>query len=74
MGTVTSPAPELRERHRRVAATLILLSLGIVVVAERDLAGRPSAQIRGPKPLWRIACANALGAIAYLRWGRRTPS
>ncbi len=57
-------------RRRRIAAAAILGSLAIVLIAERDLARRPEQTIRGPRWLWRIACANALGALAYLRWGR----
>lgn len=47
------------------------VSLGLVATAERDLQRRPADQVRGSKPLWRVVCLNALGAVGYLRWGRR---
>ena len=53
-------------------AGLLALSLAIVITAERDLYYRPDDEIRGEKRLWRLASLNALGALAYLRWGRRT--
>ncbi len=56
---------------RRVAGLAILLSFGAVAVAQRDLAGRPADQVRGSKLAWRIGSANAVVALAYLRWGRR---
>jgi hypothetical protein len=56
---------------RRLPALLILLSLGPIVLAQRDLRHRPSAEVRGPKLLWRLGASNAVTAIAYLRWGRR---
>jgi hypothetical protein len=56
---------------RRIPALVILLSLGPVLLAQRDLRSRPNAAVRGPKLLWRLGSANALGALAYLRWGRR---
>ena len=58
--------------RRRIAAALILLSLGPVLYAQRDLRRRSRREVRGPKFLWRIGSTNALVAIAYLRWGRRT--
>jgi hypothetical protein len=27
--------------------------------------------VRGSKPLWRLVSLNALGALAYFRWGRQ---
>jgi hypothetical protein len=57
--------------QRLVAFAVLVVSLGLVTAAERDIQRRPADQIRGSKPLWRLICANALGAIGYLRWGRR---
>ncbi len=48
-----------------------LFSLAIVGFAERDLQGRPEEQIRGSRFVWRLASLNAVGALAYLRLGRR---
>jgi hypothetical protein len=50
---------------------IFLISLAIVGFAERDLQGRPEKQIRGSKLAWRLASLNALGAVAYLTFGRR---
>ena len=49
----------------------IALSLAVVTAAERDLHRRPDDDVRGDKRLWRLVCLNALGALAYFRWGRR---
>ncbi|MGH2929693.1 MAG: hypothetical protein ACRDL8_15950 [Solirubrobacteraceae bacterium] len=53
---------------------MIAISVGIVAVAERDLHARRPSEIRGSKRIWRLACLNAIGAIAYLACGRRQPS
>lgn len=57
--------------RRALAGISIAVSLVIVALAERDLHGRPDAQVRGDKRLWRLVCLNALGALAYFGWGRR---
>jgi hypothetical protein len=57
---------------RLMAWSAIAVSLVIVVTAQRDLHGRSDAQVRGDKRVWRLLCLNALGALAYLRWGRRS--
>jgi hypothetical protein len=54
-------------------AALISMSLGLVAAAERDIQLRPADQVRGSKLLWRLICLNALGAVGYFRWGRRSP-
>lgn len=56
------------------AASLIAVSLGTVALAERDIQTRAPDEIRGPKLLWRLASLNALGALAYLKWGRSDPT
>lgn len=58
-----------------------LIMVGAVVesvlkaVALADLARRPAAQVRGPKPLWAVilTLANSLGAAPLIYWfyGRR---
>jgi hypothetical protein len=58
-------------RQRSVVAVLIVISLVVVAVAERDLHRRPDGQVRGDKRLWRVVCLNAIGALGYLLWGRR---
>ena len=55
----------------KIAGAAIVVSVAVVSYAEGNLSARSSEQIRGPKPLWRLLCTNALGAAAYLRWGRK---
>lgn len=50
---------------------VLIISVAIVGFAERDLQGRPAEEIRGSRPAWRLASLNALGALAYLAFGRR---
>lgn len=71
MSALADKAIEGGSLKRRIATVLIVVSGAVVVVAERDLASRPSSQVRGSKMLWRIGSSNALVAFAYLRWGRR---
>jgi hypothetical protein len=68
---VTKSFTDLSPGHRVLVSVLIAVSLGLVAAAERDLQRRPATQVRGSKNLWRLVCLNALGAAAYLRWGRR---
>jgi hypothetical protein len=67
---VTKSLKDLSPGHRVLASVLIAISLVLVAAAERDLQRRPAAQVRGSKPLWRLVCLNALGALGYFRWGR----
>ena len=57
--------------EKAIVGVLLLVSLGIVGFAERDLQRRPEEQVRGSKPAWRLAGLNAVGALAYLGLGRR---
>jgi hypothetical protein len=66
----TAKRPRSPEQ-RSLAAVLIVVSLGLVAVAEHDLHRRPDTQVRGDKRLWRIVCLNAIGAVGYLLWGPR---
>ena len=44
----------------------------LTTVALTDLARRPAAQVRGPKPLWAAGCfVQPVGPVAYLLLGRR---
>ena len=61
----------MEPRRRALLGAATAMSLTLVAVAERDLAHRPERDLRGPKALWRVVCLNALGAVGYLRWGRR---
>ena len=49
----------------------IAVSVGIVATAQRDLHRRTAAGVKGSKLAWRVICLNAVGALAYLLWGRR---
>ena len=53
-------------------AVLGAVSLGLVAAAERDIQHRPASQVRGSRMLWRLVCLNALGALGYFWWGRRS--
>ncbi len=61
---------DMSARRRIVLGAVFVISLGLVAGAERDLQRRPGNQVRGNKLAWRLVSLNALGAIAYLRWGR----
>jgi hypothetical protein len=53
-------------------AGVFAASLGLVAASERDIQRRPADQVRGNKTLWRLVCLNAVGALGYFRWGRRS--
>jgi hypothetical protein len=57
--------------ERASIVVVLVASLAIVALAQRDLHQRSTSAIRGNKLLWQVVCTNALGALAYLRWGRR---
>lgn len=54
-----------------VLLILSAVSLAIIASAERDLHGRAVEDVRGSRRLWQLVSLNALGALAYLRFGRR---
>jgi len=55
------------------AAVLAITAVSLLIVgtAERDIARRGEDEVRGSRAIWRLVSLNALGAIAYLRFGRR---
>jgi hypothetical protein len=57
-------------RQRLLAGVVFLASVAVVTAAEVDLHRRPPSALRGDKRIWRLVCLNALGALAYLLWGR----
>ena len=61
---------ELSPTRRAVAAILFCVSLVIVAAAERDIERRGDSEIRGNRLAWRLVSLNAVGAAAYLRYGR----
>ncbi len=73
--TVSRSKKPFKERSRAEQLAILALSLAaasLVAGAERDLQRRPAEDVRGSKTLWRVLCLNAIGAVAYFRWGRRT--
>ena len=59
------------QRGAIIVASAIEMVLTSVALA--DLARRPRAQVRGPKPLWALVCVvQPAGPIAYLALGRRS--
>jgi hypothetical protein len=48
------------------------VEIALTVTALVDLARRPRALVRGPKPLWVMGCfVQPIGPVAYLVIGRR---
>lgn len=62
---------ELSPPQRAGAVVSMVISLALVISAERDLHRRPEEEIRGDKRLWRVLCLNAVGALGYFLLGRR---
>jgi hypothetical protein len=62
---------EMSPVSRIWASVLLVVSVALVAAAERDIHRRPASELRGSKPVWRLVCLNALGAVSYFRWGRR---
>jgi hypothetical protein len=60
-------------RNQRVAVVAAAaVEVVLTTAALVDLARRPSAQVRGFKPLWLLGCVvQPIGPIAYLKFGRR---
>jgi hypothetical protein len=73
MSRVVKQFQERSPTQRVWAGALIAASLALVAAAERDIQRRPADQVRGSKSFWRLLCLNALGAVGYFGWGRRTP-
>lgn len=62
---------DLTQTQQRAIVAAGVAELVLTSVALRDLARRPTTQVRGPKPLWLIACViQPFGPIAYLTVGR----
>jgi hypothetical protein len=69
----STPFQDRSPRQRALLGGLLAASLGLVAAAQRDLHRRSDNEVRGSRRLWRALCLNALGALAYFGWGRRTP-
>ena len=63
------------QQQRLVIAGVVVESV-LKAVALADLARRPAAQVRGPKPMWALllTLSNSLGVAPVIYWlyGRRT--
>jgi len=65
-----TPFRQRPPREQAEIVGIVALSLVVVALAQNDLRRRPASQIRGNKILWRLVSLNALGAAAYLCFGR----
>ena len=64
---------DLSGGQQAAVAGAAVVELTLTAMALVDLARRPAAQVRGPKPLWVLACfVQPVGPIAYLALGRLT--
>ncbi|NUP75377.1 MAG: PLDc_N domain-containing protein [Sinomonas sp.] len=51
------------------------LDLALKILAWRDLARRPAADVRGPKIAWLLGTfVNTFGPISYFLFGRKRPA
>ncbi|TCC27547.1 hypothetical protein [Kribbella speibonae] len=67
---------DLSPAQRRLIMVGAAVESVLKAVALADLARRPAAQVRGPKPVWALILtfANSLGAAPLVYWfyGRKT--
>jgi len=64
---------DLTSGQQAAVAGAAVVELTLTTMALVDLARRPASQVRGPKPLWVLACfVQPVGPIAYLALGRVT--
>jgi hypothetical protein len=64
--------PQLPDRNQlKWIGVAALASAGPIAFAQRDLSRRPDEAVRGPKLLWRLWAFNGVGAVTYLKLGRR---
>jgi hypothetical protein len=62
---------DLTPRRRAMLTAVAAVELALTATAAVDLARRPAALLRGPKPLWWLAIfVQPIGPVAYLAWGR----
>ena len=63
---------ELTDGEKTAILVAASVQISLAATAWIDLARRPAAQVRGPKPLWAVAIAvNFVGPIGYFTVGRR---
>lgn len=66
---------DLSPAQRRAVVVGSTVELVLTTWALVDLARRPADRVRGPKPLWALACfVQPVGPPAYLLLGRRRPA
>jgi hypothetical protein len=55
------------------ALVLLITAISLLIIgrAERDISSREDEEVRGSRTVWRLVSLNAVGALAYLRFGRR---
>ena len=64
---------DLSPTQRVVVASLGVVQVTLLALAQRDLSSRPANQVRGPKWIWRLVIlVNFIGPLAYFYWGRTT--
>ncbi len=64
---------DLSPGQQRFSIIALIVALPLIAFAQRDLQRRSPAELRGSKVMWRLVCLNGLGALIYLKWGRRPP-
>jgi len=58
----------------RVVTGLLVAQAVVGTITVRDVAARPSDQVRGPKLLWKVwGGTNMLGSALYWLIGRKRP-
>jgi Phospholipase_D-nuclease N-terminal len=64
---------DLTGTQQKAIIAAAAVEVALTTTALFDLRRRPAAQVRGPKPLWALACfVQPAGPVAYLLLGRRT--
>jgi hypothetical protein len=62
----------MKRAGKPVLAVVVAAQLGSSVYAWRDLARRPTSDVRGPKNLWRVILTlNTGNSVLYWLFGRR---
>jgi hypothetical protein len=75
MGKAKKTWDDFTPAQRRAIIVGAAVEVVLTTVALTDLARRPPALVRGPKPLWIAGCVvQPIGPIAYLVLGRRPAS
>jgi hypothetical protein len=63
---------DLTPAQQRGIVVIGSVQVALAAAAWIDLARRPAALVRGPKPAWALAIAvNFVGPVSYFAFGRR---